>query len=224
LNKAALGMWAEHAKAAFEDSADLMEEMASISGRWIAETAEILVKSLAGGGKLLTCGNGGSAADAQHIAAELAVRFKRKRKALPAIALTTNASILTAVANDLGYERVFARQIEAMGQEGDVLLALSTSGSSRNVLEAVEEAKRIGIHTVGLTGVKGGDLVEHCDRCIVVPSDVTARIQEVHMVIGHILCELVELWAVSGAEVAGGVPARRGPGHSAGRGSGGASA
>ena len=202
MSKASLGIWIEKARAALEESADLMEEMASVSSPWVAETAAIIARSLARGGKLLTCGNGGSAADAQHIAAELAVRFKQERKALPAIALTTNPSILTAVSNDLGYDQVFARQIEALGSKGDVLLALSTSGASPNVRVAVERAKQIGMQTIGFTGKKGKDMVELCDRCVVVPSTVTARIQEAHIVVGHAICELVELWSMAELELA----------------------
>lgn len=144
------------------------------------------------GGKVVLFGNGGSAADAQHIACELVGRFVLKRQAFPAIALTTNTSTLTALANDYGYETVFSRQVEAVVNERDVVIGISTSGDSPNVVEAIKTAKTKGAKTVGLTGGKGGKLAEVADLVLIVPSDSTPRIQEAHITIGHIVCELVE--------------------------------
>lgn len=142
--------------------------------------------------KTLIAGNGGSAADAQHIAGEFVSRFYFDRPGLASIALTTDTSILTAIGNDYGYDRVFARQVEANGSEGDVFIGISTSGNSKNIVEAITAAKERGIFTVGFTGAKGGIMKEMCDICICVPSNETPRIQESHIVIGHILCAIVE--------------------------------
>jgi D-sedoheptulose 7-phosphate isomerase len=158
----------------------------------IAAVARACAACLADHGKILLAGNGGSAADAQHLAAELVGRFKRERRGLPAIALTTDTSLLTAVANDYGYDQVFRRQVEALGRAGDVLIAISTSGNSPSVLEAVEAAAEQHLTTVALTGGTGGRLASRCDHAIVVPADDTARIQEAHILIGHVLCELVD--------------------------------
>ena len=158
----------------------------------IAEAASLMVEVLASGGKLLICGNGGSAADAQHMACELVVRFQREGRALPALALTTDSSVLTARANDHSFEDVFSRQVEALGRPGDLLLAISTSGGSPNVLAAAERAGASGLRVVGLTGRGGGDLAGHCDVCIEVPSESTPRIQEVHIAIIHALCAIIE--------------------------------
>lgn len=144
-------------------------------------------------GKVLFCGNGGSAADAQHISAELSGRFYKDRKPLFAEALHVNSSYLTAVGNDYGYDIVFERMVQAMGREGDVLVAISTSGNSPNIVKAVEAANQIGMITIGMTGSKGGKLKELCDIILNVPSDDTPRIQESHILVGHILCEWVEL-------------------------------
>jgi len=152
----------------------------------------IATETLEAGHKILLCGNGGSAADAQHIAAELTGRYKIERKGLPAIALTTDTSALTAIGNDYGYEYVFARQVEALAQQGDLLIAISTSGNSQNVLYALQKAKEMGCRTVGLSGKGGGKMSDLCDINIVVPSDDTARIQEMHIMIGHILCQLID--------------------------------
>jgi D-sedoheptulose 7-phosphate isomerase len=146
----------------------------------------------ASGGKLIFCGNGGSAADSQHLAAEFVVRFSKNRKALPAIALTTDSSILTAHPNDFEFETVFSRQVEALGHGGDLLFALTTSGNSANVLKAAEAAKARGLFVVGLTGESGGALRAIADMCLCVPSSETARIQEGHMIIGHYLCQCVD--------------------------------
>ncbi|MFW5440224.1 MAG: D-sedoheptulose 7-phosphate isomerase [Methylophilaceae bacterium] len=144
------------------------------------------------GGKILLMGNGGSAADSQHIAAEIVGRFKKERKGLPAIALTTDSSILTSVANDLGYENIFARQIEALCTDKDLVIGITTSGNSANVVNAMQTAKEMGAVTVGLTGSTGGKLLTICDHNLVIPSDVTARIQEAHIFVGHCLCEILE--------------------------------
>jgi D-sedoheptulose 7-phosphate isomerase len=144
------------------------------------------------GGKVLICGNGGSAADAQHIAAELVGKFKKERKPIPAIALTTDTSILTAISNDYSFSDVFRRQVEALGREGDVLIAISTSGNSENVNLAVEEAKKRKLLTVGLTGKDGGKLKSIVDYPIHVKSSSTPRIQEVHITVGHVMCDFIE--------------------------------
>jgi len=144
------------------------------------------------GGKILLMGNGGSAADSQHIAAEIVGRFKKERKGMPAIALTTDTSILTSVGNDYGYDYIFARQIEALCRPEDMVIGITTSGNSANVVRAMEAAKEIGAATVGLTGGTGGKLNALCSYNIVVPSSVTARIQEAHIFIGHSLCEILE--------------------------------
>jgi D-sedoheptulose 7-phosphate isomerase len=158
----------------------------------IEEGAALLIETYQKKGKLLLCGNGGSAADAQHIAAELVGRFEKERRALPAIALTTNSSNLTCIANDYDFETVFSRQVEAQAQKGDLLLAISTSGNSKNVLKAVEAAKKLGVRVIGLTGRSGGKLKGKVDLLLNVPSDETPRIQESHILIGHILCDLLE--------------------------------
>jgi D-sedoheptulose 7-phosphate isomerase len=158
----------------------------------IKSAAEFCIESLAQGGKILLCGNGGSAADAQHIAAELSGRYKYDRPPLYAEALHVNGSYVTAVANDYSYDVVFSRLVEAMGKTGDVLIALSTSGNSENVINAVKQANERKMTTIGLTGKDGGKLKELCDICIIVPSDDTPRIQECHIMIGHIICEKIE--------------------------------
>lgn len=168
----------------------------------------VLYSALSSGKKILLCGNGGSAADAQHIAAELVGRFKKERRGLPAIALTTDTSILTAVANDYGYEETFARQVEALASVGDVLVGISTSGNSPNVVEAVKTGKRLGVKTIGLTGGTGGALKTLCDEVLIVPSDITARIQEAHILIGHILCEMIDEWHERGDDAGSGITNR----------------
>ena len=154
--------------------------------------AEAIKKALAEGHKVLFCGNGGSAADSQHLAAEFVGRFQKERRGLPAIALTVDTSILTAVGNDYGYDKVFVRQVEALAQTGDVLVGISTSGNSPNVVEAIELAKTKGVYCVGMTAAGGGKMAMLCDECIAVPAKITARAQEMHILIGHILCELVD--------------------------------
>ena len=158
----------------------------------IKEISEIILETLKNGKKILICGNGGSAADAQHIAAEFVGRYETDRKALPAIALTTDTSALTAIANDFGFEEIFSRQVKALGEKGDLLIALSTSGNSPNVNSAVMSAREKGLKTIGLTGAGGKKLASLCDICLLVPAERTARIQEAHITIGHILCEIVD--------------------------------
>lgn len=178
-------------RAAILEGIILREELAAQS-RNIARAGELVTEALRAGGKLLICGNGGSAADAQHIAAELTGRFKVNRPALAAIALTTDSSALTAIANDFGYDVVFSRQVEALGRQGDVLLAISTSGTSRNVVLAAERARAQGMTVIGLTGPSGGSLATLSQVAICVPGHSTDRIQELHITVGHILCGLVE--------------------------------
>jgi D-sedoheptulose 7-phosphate isomerase len=157
----------------------------------VAQAATRIVKSLCGGGKVLFCGNGGSAADAQHLAAEFTGRYLKERRALPALALHANTSSLTAIGNDYGFDQVFARQLEALGKEGDVLVGISTSGNSRNVLRAMEVAKSKSIYTIALTG-SGGTMKDVADCAICIPSTETPRIQECHILTGHIICEIAE--------------------------------
>jgi D-sedoheptulose 7-phosphate isomerase len=158
----------------------------------IHEASEIIIAALQSGKKVMLCGNGGSAADAQHIAAEFIGRFERERHAYPALALTTDTSALTAVANDYGFEHLFARQVEALAKPGDVLVAISASGNSTNILEAVKAASRLGCRTIGLTGANGKRLTALCDVAVMVPSIRTSRIQEAHITIGHLWCELAD--------------------------------
>ncbi len=158
----------------------------------VARAAELMIAALRSGRKILLFGNGGSAADAQHLAAELVNRYRRTRPALAALALTTDTSILTAIANDASFEEVFSRQIEALGEPGDVALAISTSGRSPNVVRAVETARRLGLRTIGLLGRDGGLIAPLVDIPLIVPVEETPRIQEVHITLGHILCDLIE--------------------------------
>jgi D-sedoheptulose 7-phosphate isomerase len=158
----------------------------------IAEMAGLISAALANGSKLLVMGNGGSAADSQHFVAEIVGRFKMERRALPAIALSTDTSILTAVGNDYGFESIFSRQVEALAAPGDVVVGLSTSGNSPNVLKALNEARQRGCRTIGLLGKDGGSIRTACDLALVVPSTDTPRIQEGHITIIHIVCDLVE--------------------------------
>jgi len=158
----------------------------------VCAAGRLLLETLRAGGKILICGNGGSAADAQHMAAEIAGRFERDRPAWPAIALTTDTSILTAVGNDLGFERVFARQVEALGRPGDTLLAISTCGVSPNLLAALQAARAGGMKTLGLAGRDGGAMPPLCDLCLLAPGDSTARIQEMHILTLHIWCAQIE--------------------------------
>ena len=174
------------------ESATLKVHVAETQGAIIQAMIECIWESMQQGGKLLICGNGGSAADAQHLATECMVRLEAERAPLPAIALTTDTSLLTAAGNDYGFETIFARQVAGLGRPGDVLLAISTSGHSPNVVRAVEEAHRRGLHTLGLLGKDGGRLKDIVHIALVVPSSNTQRIQEVHITIGHILCGTLE--------------------------------
>lgn len=181
----------ELVKSTLEEHRQVVEKMAALEGE-IASAGELCGRALAQGQRIYLCGNGGSAADAQHIAAELIGRFVHDRRALPAIALTTDTSALTAIGNDYGYDEVFSRQVDGLCREGDVLVAISTSGNSGNVLKAVDAAHRAGASVIGLSGKSGGALDAKCDISLVVPSDITARIQEMHIVIGHLICALTE--------------------------------
>lgn len=158
----------------------------------IEKACEMITSTIQSGNKVLTAGNGGSAADAQHIAAELSGRFVKERKALPGIALTTDTSAMTAIANDYGYNHVFSRQVEALARPGDLFIGISTSGNSQGILNALETAGQIGCKTLGLSGRDGGKMNGLCNLNVIVPSDVTARIQEMHILIGHILCKAVD--------------------------------
>lgn len=174
------------------EAAEAHAKAAATLGPVVAEAAGLVVSALRGGAKVLLCGNGGSAADAQHIAAELAGRLRRERAGLPAVALTVNPSVLTAVSNDYGYEMVFARQVEAIGRQGDVLIGISTSGASPNIVRALETARSLGITTVGLMGEGRGPAEAYCEVTVAAPSSDTQRIQEIHIAVGHAICEIVE--------------------------------
>jgi D-sedoheptulose 7-phosphate isomerase len=180
------------------EGAELRTVVARECSTAIFEAANLITTSFRSGGKLLFFGNGGSAADAQHLAAEFVGRFMQERQGLPAIALTTDSSILTAVGNDYGFDRVFARQLEALGRAGDVAIGISTSGNSPNVLEGIKAAKRQRLTTIGLSGKDGGILAKEADLTITISSTSTARIQECHIAVGHLLCELTEETLASG--------------------------
>lgn len=184
----------ERIRSEIAETEHLMSSIAASSALLssIAAAAEICIAALRADGKIMLVGNGGSAADAQHIAGELVSRFAFDRPGLPAIALTTDTSILTAIGNDYGYTELFARQIQALGRPGDVLIAYSTSGQSPNILRALGAARDAGVKSIGLTGNRGGDMVDLCDICIEVPAQYTPKIQEGHLAIGHILCGLIE--------------------------------
>ncbi|MBT5029187.1 MAG: D-sedoheptulose 7-phosphate isomerase [Nitrospinaceae bacterium] len=173
-------------------SAELKKTVADTLSGDILTVANDVQSCLQKGGKLILMGNGGSAADSQHIAAELIGRFKKERRAMPAIALTVDTSSLTALGNDYGFDTIFERQIEALAQKNDAVIGISTSGNSENVVRALKKANAIGAKTIGLVGNNGGKIKEVADLSIVVPSNDTARIQEVHITIGHIICELIE--------------------------------
>jgi D-sedoheptulose 7-phosphate isomerase len=178
----------------FDRSVEVLNDMASdpalLDG--IEIVAKLFLEALRAGGKILFAGNGGSAADAQHLAAELVGRMGFDRPGLPAFALTTDTSVLTAIGNDYGYDALFARQVQAVGARGDVLVAISTSGRSPNILRALMQARARGLKTVGLSGASGGEMAKLCDYCLCVPSLQTPKIQQGHIVIGHVICGLVE--------------------------------
>ena len=167
------------------------ETMSSLTNT-IEIAAQLCIDTLQDGGKLLIFGNGGSAADAQHIAAELVGRYKIERKGMPAIALTTDTSAITSISNDFGYEHIFKRQVEALANKGDVLIGISTSGTSSNVIHGLKMATQIGCSSIGFSGSDSGEMNQICDVSIEVPSEDTPRIQEMHIVIGHIICHLIE--------------------------------
>jgi D-sedoheptulose 7-phosphate isomerase len=174
------------------DSIDAKRRFFDQASQDLACAARMIIESMRAGGKLLIFGNGGSAADAQHIATELAFKMGRERNALPALALTTDSSLLTAISNDRSFDFVFSRQIQAVGRKGDIILAISTSGNSTNVIEAVKLAREMGIKTIGLLGAGGGKARAMVDLALIVPHNETPRIQEVHIVAGHIICQLIE--------------------------------
>ncbi|MDP2831384.1 MAG: D-sedoheptulose 7-phosphate isomerase [Candidatus Omnitrophota bacterium] len=174
------------------ESIQVKEEILRNQIGQIAGIAQLMIDCLKKDGKVIVFGNGGSASDSQHIAAELVGRFKKDRSALAAIALTTNTSILTSLANDYGYDVVFSRQVEALGKKNDVVLGISTSGKAKNVALGIKQAKKMGIKTVALSGGDGGDIVKLADVSLVVPSKITARIQEAHITNAHIICEMIE--------------------------------
>ncbi|MGA2955018.1 MAG: D-sedoheptulose 7-phosphate isomerase [Thermodesulfobacteriota bacterium] len=176
----------------FQESADLKLRFIRQNAELLNQMVKIVVNAFKAGNKVLLFGNGGSAADDQHIAAEFINRFLIERPPLPAIALTTDTSILTSISNDYGYVDSFSKQVKALGKEGDVAIGISTSGSAPNVIKAMKVAREIGLKTVGLTGMDGGELAKVVDLAIVVNSQVTPRIQEVHITIGHVLCEMVD--------------------------------
>ncbi|MGB3562222.1 MAG: SIS domain-containing protein [Thermoanaerobaculia bacterium] len=181
----------------FDETARVLTASAEhLPGR-LQETVELFLGCLDAGGTILVCGNGGSAADAQHLAAELVCRVRRDRRAIPSLALTTDTSTLTAISNDYGFEQIFSRQIEALARKGDVLVAISTSGESANVIEAAKTARERGCRVVALTGEGGGGLAEHADLLLDVPATVVSRIQEIHAVCIHVLAESVEDSVVS---------------------------
>jgi D-sedoheptulose 7-phosphate isomerase len=173
------------------DTLSLVLSDEAIHSTLIAES-ELIALALRRGGKLMIAGNGGSAADAQHLAAEFVSRLTIDRPALHAVALTTDSSILTAIGNDYGYQRLFSRQIEAIGRPDDIFLAISTSGNSPNILCALQQCRDLGIHSTGFTGGSGGKMINLCDALVIVPTHITARIQEAHLMMEHILCGLVE--------------------------------
>lgn len=176
----------------YKDSINVKEAFFKQNMPLIMQTAEVIADAFKAGNKLLLCGNGGSAADAQHLAAEFVNRFMIERPPLPAVALSTDTSILTSVGNDYSFDQIFLKQIKAIGKEGDVLLAISTSGESKNVIMAVKTARDMGIRTIGLTGKSGGKMAKMVDILLNVDSNITARVQEVHITIGHIICELID--------------------------------
>lgn len=170
----------------------VVEKLFDTVGDDLLKVIKIIINSLKNGKKIILFGNGGSAADAQHIAAEFVCKFKRERKALSAIALTTDTSILTAISNDYDFERIFERQVEAIAKEGDILIGISTSGNSKNILKAFELGKELNCIIIGLSGSGGGLMNEFCDFNLIVPENNTARIQEMHILLGHIICQIID--------------------------------
>ncbi len=183
---------ADKAAQILKDSINLKEQVLKTMTSDINKVGELIAKSLKAKGKVILFGNGGSAADAQHIAAEFVGRFKLERHGLPSLSLTANTSILTSIGNDYGFEEIFSRQIEALACKDDIVIGISTSGNARNVIAGILEAKKQGIKTIAMTGSDGGQLAPLADISLIVPSENTARVQEVHITIGHILCEIAE--------------------------------
>tara|TARA_A100001388_G_C28496727_1_gene369638 strand:- start:42 stop:629 length:588 start_codon:yes stop_codon:yes gene_type:complete len=177
---------------AFSEHIKVANATVEILRKKIEKSSDILSKSLKLGGTIFWCGNGGSAADSQHIAAEFVGRFKKNRKPLKSIALSTDTSVITCISNDFSYEEIFSRQLEALGSKGDVLVAITTSGNSKNIIKALLQANKMGVKSIGLFGKGGGKCKNLVDLSLIVPSDSTARIQETHILIEHLLCELVE--------------------------------
>ncbi|HLQ67307.1 MAG TPA: SIS domain-containing protein [Candidatus Limnocylindrales bacterium] len=186
----------ERIRDVFGESVRLLAAVYAKDAKRIERIAGLIADTALRGRTVFWAGNGGSAAEAQHFATELICRYVKNRRALPSIALHADSGTLTAIANDYGFDRVFARPLEALGRRGDLLVALTTSGRSANVLAAVAEARRRGLRVVGMTGARGAAFARRCDHCIVVPSEETARVQEVHLLIGHICCELAEARAL----------------------------
>lgn len=176
----------------FEDHLHTIQAVMGSMEASLEQASTLMLETLKRGNKILLCGNGGSAADAQHIAAELTGRYKSERRGLPAISLATDTSALTAISNDYGYAKVFDRQVEALANKGDLLIGISTSGNSDNIISALTTAKALGCSTLGLSGRDGGKMNELCDVNLVVPSDDTPRIQEMHILFGHTLCQIVD--------------------------------
>lgn len=184
-----------------EQHLEVFHEVLSTLGGSISDCYEILRETFARGNKVLICGNGGSAADAQHLAAEFVGRYEVERRALPAVALTTDTSALTAISNDYHFDSVFSRQVDALAREGDCLIAISTSGNSPNIISAVMAARKHGCKVIGMTGANGKKLASLSDACLMAPSGRTARIQEVHITVAHIWCEMIENWLTAGEPV-----------------------
>lgn len=184
-------MSVQRIRSAFLETSRNYATLAEMSEQ-VAAAADLIIGRMRQGGKVIFCGNGGSAADAQHLAAELLGRFLKDRRPLAALAVTTNSSTMTAIGNDYSYDDIFERQVRGLGRPEDVLVGLSTSGNSGNVVSALEAARAIGMATIGLTGAKDGKMDALCDLCLKVPSTSTPRIQEMHIGVGHMLCELVE--------------------------------
>ncbi|MCP4355446.1 MAG: D-sedoheptulose 7-phosphate isomerase [Proteobacteria bacterium] len=182
----------EFLTAEFSEHEEVLKQTKDLTLKPFSKMIEFSISAIKNGNKILFAGNGGSAADAQHWATELTVRYKVNRKAIPAIALTTDTSALTAIGNDFGFDYLFSRQVEALGNKGDVFIAISTSGNSANIINAIEEAKKIGITVIGFTGNGGGKMKNMCDVLIDIPSKTTARIQEMHEILGHSFCDIIE--------------------------------
>jgi D-sedoheptulose 7-phosphate isomerase len=176
----------------FENHIKTIKESKKILRKEIKKVAKLFIETINSSNKIILCGNGGSASDAQHIAAELTGRFQTERIGLNAIAITTDTSAITAIANDYGFEYIFSRQLEAIGKKGDLLVAISTSGNSKSIINSVQKAKEIGINSIALSGKDGGELAKICKKSIIIPSNNTARIQETHILIGHIICNIID--------------------------------